>query len=100
DELLGGRSYKNTAHEVEVLQMLEACQLYDEKAKVTIFAIVPEDIGSVKIGLSKSVSRSFDTLIETLIEAIEELGVEVRKKADISLIALEEKLLKYEKVGV
>ncbi|MEN8302880.1 MAG: HyaD/HybD family hydrogenase maturation endopeptidase [Campylobacterota bacterium] len=96
DELLGGKSYKNTAHEVEVIQMLQACELYDEKAEVTIFAIVPEDIKSVKIGLSESLSKSFDTLIETVIEAIEELGVEVRKKADISLRRLEESLLQRE----
>ena len=85
DELLGGESYKNTAHEVEVIQMLEACQLHDKKAEVTIFAIVPQDIESVKIGLSEVLSNKFDILIQTVIEAIEKLGLSVTRKADISL---------------
>ena len=34
DKLLGSSSYKNTVHEVEVIQMLEACELHD-KIKVS-----------------------------------------------------------------
>ena len=65
DELLGSGAYKKTAHEVEVIQMLEICELYDKKAEVTIFAIVPDDIKSVKIGLSEILKNKFDILIQT-----------------------------------
>ena len=85
DELLGRRSYKNTAHEVEVLQILEACELYDKKAIVTILGIVPKDIISVKIGLSDVLKNKFDILIRTLIEEIELLGIKPIKKDGILL---------------
>jgi len=80
DALLANRGYKNTAHEVEVVQMLEACELYDKKAKITIFAIVPEDIQSVKIGLSNLVIGKFDKLIEALINELQTLGISANKK--------------------
>jgi len=92
DELLGAGSYKNTAHEVEVVQMLQACQLYDKKAEITIIAIVPEDIKSVEIGLSETLRSRFDILIQTVIKSIEELGVEVTKKDDVSLESLVKEL--------
>ena len=85
DELLGLGTYKKTAHEVEVVQMLEACELYDKKANVTIFGIIPEDINSVKIGLSEILNNRFDILIETLISGIEKLDIKVTKKNDLAL---------------
>ncbi len=84
-ELLGSGAYKSTAHEVEVVQMLEACELQDKKAKVTIFGIVPQDIQNVKIGLSDILKRKFNLLVETVIKEIELLEIKVTKKGDISL---------------
>lgn len=85
DELLGGRPYKNTAHEVEVVQMLQSCELYDKKADVVIFGVVPKDIKSVGIGLSDELSDKFDILIEAIIKKIQELGIKVTKKASVGL---------------
>ncbi len=85
DELLGSGSYKKTAHEVEVVQMLEACELHEKKVNITIFGIVPEDINSVKIGLSKILQSKFDIFIKTLIENIETLNIKVTKKSDFTL---------------
>ncbi len=84
-ELLGNGGYKNTAHEVEVVSMLEACELYDIKAKVTIFAMVPEDITTVKIGVSQVVSENFNLLIETLLEEIKGLNIKVVDKNTVLL---------------
>ncbi len=92
DELLGGGSYKKTAHEVEVVQMLEACELYDKKAKITIFGIVPQDITSVEIGLSEVLKSKFDMLILSVIKEVKELGVKAIKKDDISLEEIIKKL--------
>ena len=85
DELLGAGTYKKTAHEVEVVQMLEACELHDKKATVTIFAIVPKDINTVQIGLSKTLKCRFDILIETLISAIKRVDIKVTKKNNLTL---------------
>jgi len=85
DELLGTTKYKNTAHEVEVVQMLEASELHDKKAHVTVFGVVPKDINTVHIGLSKDLESKFDLLIGSLVKNIEELGVEVTRKSVLSL---------------
>lgn len=84
-ELLGGSSYKNTAHEVEVIQMLEACELYDKKAEVTILGIVPQDITSVQIGLSDVLENKFDILIQSIIKEIEKLEVISSRKNNFTL---------------
>ncbi|MCK4973683.1 MAG: HyaD/HybD family hydrogenase maturation endopeptidase [Sulfurimonas sp.] len=84
-ELLSGGRYKNTAHEVEVVQMLEASELYDKKADVTIFGVVPEDISTTKIGLSDSLKLKFDMLIKTVIQSIEELDINVTRKDNVIL---------------
>ena len=85
DTLLGRGGYKKTAHEVEVVQMLEACELHDKKAEVTIFGIIAEDIHSVKIGLSKTLRDKFYDLIQTILDELEHLGVKAIKKGNISL---------------
>ena len=92
NELLGQRSYKKTAHEVEVVQMLEACELYDKKAKVTIFGIVPEDIHNVKIGLSKVLIDKFDVLIQTILEEVKLLNITAIRKNNILLSNVIEEL--------
>ena len=92
DELLGSGNYKKTAHEVEVVQMLEACELYDKKADITIFGILPQDIQSVKIGLSEVLSSKFDALIQTVINAIEKLDIEVVRVAEVSLANITKEL--------
>jgi len=84
-ELLGSGSYKNTAHEVEVVQMLEVCELHAKKAKVTIVGIVPQDINTMVIGLSQTLQSKFDGVIQTLIDEIELLGTQVIKKNKLSL---------------
>ena len=85
NELLAGSGYKNTAHEVEVVQMLETCELYDKQANITIFGVVPEDISTTYVGLSDSIYVEFKTLIQTVNQGVEELGVKVRQKGHISL---------------
>ena len=84
-ELLGGSAYKNTAHEVEVVHMLEACELYEKKAEVTIFGVVPLDITSARIGLSKDLQENFATLIKTILNAVKGLGVTVIDKNQFTL---------------
>ena len=84
-ELLGLSEYKNTAHEVEVIDMLQSAMLLDKQADVTIFGIIPEDINSVKIGLSLVLEKQFFSLLDSVIEDIQKLNIEVKKTNTISL---------------
>ncbi len=93
-ELLGQNPYKNTAHEVEVVSMLEAAQLYETKANVTIIAIVPDDISSVKIGVSDVLKGKFDKLVEVVIKEIQELGVEATRSDNVTLKEIERSFAK------
>lgn len=91
-ELLGQGQYKNTAHEVEVVSMLEACELYGKKANITIFGIVPENITTVKIGLSDTLKNKFKILIQTILKEIQDLEINVIEKNSISLTEILEEL--------
>ena len=79
-ELLGRHRYKNTAHEVEVVQMLEACELYDKKANITVLAITPNNISDIKIAISKELHDNFETFIKAILLEITNLGITIRKK--------------------
>lgn len=80
DVLLGMGQYRKTAHEVEIVEMLEICSVLDKHAQVTILGIVPEDIVSVKIGLTQTIEDAFMGLINQALIDIEGLGVKVTKK--------------------
>ncbi|MBD3824058.1 MAG: HyaD/HybD family hydrogenase maturation endopeptidase [Epsilonproteobacteria bacterium] len=79
-ELLGLGSYKQTAHEVEIVEMLEICSLLEKMAEVNIIGIVPEDIASVNIGLTQTLQQRFDAFINTALGELQRGGVEFSKK--------------------
>ncbi|NPA81023.1 MAG: hydrogenase maturation protease [Epsilonproteobacteria bacterium] len=83
--LMGLGSYRKTAHEVEVLEMLEICSMLDKMAKVNVIGIVPKDIESVKIDLSEDMKRNFLSLVNEAVKEIERAGIEVREKSKTSL---------------
>ena len=77
--LLGLGQYRKTAHEVEIVEMLEICSVLDKHAEVTILGIVPEDIITVKIGLTPKMEECFMGLINQALTDIEALGVKVTR---------------------
>jgi hydrogenase maturation protease len=79
EELLGLGSYKQNAHEVEIVEMLEICSLLEKMADVNILGIVPLDIISVEISLSEVISKSFPAFIDATIKQIQKDGIEVTK---------------------
>ncbi len=87
DVLLGLGQYRKTAHEVEIVEMLEICSVLDKHAEVTIIGIIPEDIVSVQIGLTKTIEDKFIGLINQAIIDVENLGIKVSKKAEQKSIA-------------
>jgi hydrogenase maturation protease len=80
NELLGLGSYKQTAHEVEIVEMLEICSLLDKMAEVNIIGIVPEDIASVNVGLSETLKKQFPHFIKTTLDELEKSGLSHTKK--------------------
>jgi hydrogenase maturation protease len=88
DALMGLGSYRQTAHEVEVVEMLEICSLLDTMAEVSVVGMIPEDIESVNIDLTDSVKNAFPTLIAEAIKELENAGVTVTPKAET--VSLEE----------
>ena len=92
-ELLGLGSYKQTAHEVEIVEMLEICSLLENMAEVNIIGIVPEDIKSVNVGLSDSMKKIFPTFVQTALDELTKSGVKFSKNE--KEITLEEIITNY-----
>lgn len=87
DVLLGLGQYRKTAHEVEIVEMLEICSVLEKHAEVTIIGIIPEDIESVKIGLTKTIEDKFINLINQAIDDVEKLGIKVTAKEEQKTVA-------------
>jgi hydrogenase maturation protease len=82
DALMGLGSYRQTAHEVEVVEMLEICSLLDKMAEVSVVGMIPEDIQSVNIDLTESVKRTFPNLIAEAVKELERAGVTCTPKTE------------------
>ncbi|WP_121626409.1 HyaD/HybD family hydrogenase maturation endopeptidase [Poseidonibacter antarcticus] len=85
DVLLGLGSYRKTAHEVEIVEMLEIVSALNSHADVTILGIVPQDIMSVEIGLTKIMEDKFEEFIAHAIKEIQSLDVKVTKVDNIAI---------------
>ena len=83
DVLLGLGNYRKTAHEVEIVEMLEIVSVLDSHANVTIIGIIPADIVSVEIGLTKEMEDRFEEFILNGIKEIESLGIKATKVNNI-----------------
>ncbi|MBU0924942.1 HyaD/HybD family hydrogenase maturation endopeptidase [bacterium] len=76
-------NYRKTAHEVEIVEMLEIVSVLDSHADVTIIGIIPEDIISVGIGLTQTMENRFEEFILNGIKEIESLGIKAKKVNNI-----------------
>ena len=83
DVLLGLGNYRKTAHEVEIVEMLEIVSVLDSYANVIIIGIIPEDIITVQIGLTQTMENKFEEFILNSIKEIESLGIKARKVNNI-----------------
>ncbi len=86
-ELLGLGSYKQTAHEVEITEMLEICSLLEKMADVNIIGIIPKDIQSVNVGLSQEIADKFDDFISATMSELDKAGIKYKKNDE--LVSLE-----------
>ncbi|MGM0518278.1 MAG: HyaD/HybD family hydrogenase maturation endopeptidase [Campylobacterota bacterium] len=85
DVLLGLGNYRKTAHEVEIVEMLEICSVLESHANVTILGIIPEDIESVEIGLTKTIEDRFEEFIKNAIKEVESLNIKAKKVNNINI---------------
>ena len=83
DVLLGLGNYRKTAHEVEIVEMLEIVSVLDSYANVIIIGIIPEDIITVQIGLTTTMENKFEEFILNSIKEIESLGIKATKVNNI-----------------
>ncbi len=80
DQLSGLASYHQTAHEVEVLQMIELTPLTGKMAETVVIGIVPENICSSEIGLSQTLEDvPFKTAVSQVLKELENWGVSFKK---------------------
>ena len=93
-ELLGLGSYKQNAHEVEIVEMLEICSLLDKMAEVQIVGIVPQNITDVKTNLTPRLKANFNNFINVAIKELENMGVIATPKKNIK--SLEEIISYYQ----
>jgi hydrogenase maturation protease len=80
EELLGLGSYKQTAHEVEIVEMLEICSLLENFADTSIVGIVPEDIQTVKSDLSPKLKKEFKNFVNVVLDELDKMGEIYTKK--------------------
>ncbi len=93
DVLLGLGQYRKTAHEVEIVEMLEICSVLDKHAEVTILGIIPEDIVSVEIGLTKIIEDRFEEFTLQAIKEIESIGIKTKKKDNKTIKQIAQELI-------
>ena len=80
EELLGLGSYKQTAHEVEIVEMLEICSLLENFAQTSIVGIVPADIITVKSELSCELKKEFKNFVNVALSELDKMGETYTKK--------------------
>lgn len=82
DTFLEEQQNKQTANEVVISEMLQVCMLAGDIADITFISIMPEDIISVEVGLSEALILAWDDLVQTVLEGILALNIEVSKIGD------------------
>ncbi len=86
EELLGLGSYKQTAHEVEIIEMLEICSLLETMADVNIVGIVPEDIETVVVGLTQKMRDNFFNLVNAGLAELDKSGIKyIKNEREVTL---------------
>jgi len=80
EELLGLGSYKQTAHEVEIVEMLEICSLLENFAQTSIVGIVPADIITVKSDLSCELKNEFNNFVNVALGELDKMSETYTKK--------------------
>jgi hydrogenase maturation protease len=85
EELMGLGAYRNTAHEVEVVEMLEICSMLDKMAEVNVIGMVPRDIECVDISLTPEAEAAVPAMVAETLRELERAGIEATPRRGRSL---------------
>ncbi len=99
DVLMGLGSYRKTAHEVEIIEMLEICSMLEKMANVVIIGIVPLDIESVENSMTDEVISAMPQYLRTVLDELDSLGVKYEKKNNITIESVIENFFKENSIG-
>lgn len=84
EDLLNQGVCRQSANEVEVVQMLEICSILDEDmADVDIIAMKPDDIIPVVANLTDSVKEAFPKLIKKTLKVLKNRGIVLEPKENM-----------------
>ena len=84
-EFFGLGDQRSTAHEVEIIQMLETGMLHGVQANVVVMGIIPEDISTINIGLSKTMEVHFQKYLNLILDEIACLGIKATRTESLPL---------------
>ena len=85
DELMGLGSYRQTAHEVEVVEMLEICSMLESMAEVNVIGMVPSDIECVDISLTPAAEAAVPAMVAEALRELSRAGIAATPKPGRSL---------------
>ncbi len=79
-ELMGLGSYRQTAHEVEVVEMLEICSMLESMADVNVIGMVPGDIECVDISLTPVAEAAVPAMVAETVQELSRAGITATPK--------------------
>lgn len=82
EQLLEQGVCRQSANEVEVVQMLEICSFLENMAEVEIIAMKPFDIMPVEANVTEGVKSAFPTLIAKTVEVLSDAGIKLKPKSE------------------
>ena len=80
DTFLAGTRVKKTANEVEIAEMLQICSLSEQLAETVVVSIAPEDILSVEVGLTESLTAAWPVYVGTVLQLLASFGADCKRR--------------------
>ncbi len=80
DEIPARIRAKNSLHQVDFLEALTMCQVFDKVPKTVILGVEPQDIETFSDELTPFIQAKIDSMIEMVLAEVDRLGASYRKK--------------------
>lgn len=80
DEIPARIRAKNSLHQVDFLEALTMCQVFDKVPQTVILGVEPQDIETLRDVLTLSIQEKVAPMVEMVIAEIARLGASYRKK--------------------
>lgn len=75
---------KNSLHQVDFLEALTMCQVFDKVPETVIIGVEPEDIDTCCLEMTPIISHKIDPVIELVLKELDRLGVKYTRKGETS----------------